>query len=81
MILEIVGINSFNYNSYLELQVDSSEGTWTSLSCVLSHFSHVQLFATAWTVAHQTPLSWDSPGMNTGVCCYFLLQGIFLTQG
>ena len=25
--------------------------------CMLSHFSHVQLFATLWTVARQTPLS------------------------
>ena len=25
--------------------------------CVLSCFSHVQLFATLWTIAHQTPLS------------------------
>ena len=24
---------------------------------------------------------WDVPGKNTGVGCYFLLQGIFLTQG
>ena len=24
---------------------------------------------------------WDSPGKNTGVGSYFLLQGIFLTQG
>ena len=24
---------------------------------VLSHFSHVQLFVTPWTVAHQAPLS------------------------
>ena len=24
---------------------------------------------------------WDSPGKNTGVGCYFLLQGIFQTQG
>ena len=24
---------------------------------------------------------WDSPGKNTGVDCYFLLQGIFPTQG
>ena len=24
---------------------------------------------------------WDSPGMNTGVSCHTLLQGIFLTQG
>ena len=25
--------------------------------CMLSHFSHVRLFATLWTVAHQAPLS------------------------
>ena len=25
--------------------------------CVLNHFSHVQLFATLWTVARQAPLS------------------------
>ena len=24
---------------------------------------------------------WDSSGKNTGVCCHYLLQGIFLTQG
>ena len=22
---------------------------------------------------------WNSPGKNTGLCCHFLLQGIFLT--
>ena len=26
-------------------------------ACVLNHFSHVQLFVTLWTVAHQAPLS------------------------
>ena len=25
--------------------------------CLISHFSHVQLFATLWTVAHWAPLS------------------------
>ena len=34
-----------------------------------------------WTVAHQAPCLWDSPGKNTGVGCHALLQGIFLTQG
>ena len=29
----------------------------SSVHCVLSHFSHVRLFATPWTVAHQAPLS------------------------
>ena len=32
-------------------------------------------------IAHQAPLSRDSPSKNTGVGCHFLLQGIFLTQG
>ena len=31
--------------------------------------------------ACQAPLSWDSPGRNTGVGCYVLLRGIFSTQG
>ena len=36
---------------------------------------------TPWAVAHQAPLSMDSPGKNTAVGCHFLLQGIFPTQG
>ena len=28
--------------------------------CMLSHFSHVQLFATLWTIAGQAPLSMES---------------------
>ena len=48
---------------------------------MLSRFSHVPLFVTPWTVAHQAPLSMGSPGKNTGVDCHALLQGIFLTQG
>ena len=28
-----------------------------SCACMLSHFSHVRLFETLWTVAHQVPLS------------------------
>ena len=43
--------------------------------------SRVRLFVTPWTVAHQAPLSMDSPGKDTGVGCHALLQGIFLTQG
>ena len=34
---------------------------------------------TPWTVAFQAPVTWNSPGKNTAVCCYFLLQGIFQT--
>ena len=36
-------------------------------------------FVTPWTVACQAPLSMGLP--NTGVGCYSLLQGIFLTKG
>ena len=42
----------------------------------------LQLFLTPWTVACQAPLSMEFPRQeyrNTG--CYFLLQGIFPTQG
>ena len=48
---------------------------------MLSRFSCIQLFVTLWTVAHQAPLSWDSPGKNSVMGCHFLLQGIFLAQG
>jgi len=43
--------------------------------CVLIH---VQLFETPWI---RLLCPWDFPGRNTGVGCYFLLQGIFPTQG
>ena len=43
--------------------------------------SHVWLFATLWNVASRLLYLWNFPGKNTGVSCYFLLQGIFLTQG
>ena len=33
------------------------EVSFTTLCCVLNRFSHVQLFVTLWTVAHQAPLS------------------------
>ena len=33
------------------------------------------------TVAHQTPVSVELPGKNTGMGCHSLLQEIFLTQG
>ena len=46
-----------------------------------SHFSHVWLFATRWTVAPRLLCPWDSPGRKTGIGWHFLLQGIFLTQG
>ena len=48
------------------------------ISCTLSCLT----LWTPWTVACQAPPSMDSPGQDfSGVCCHFLLQGIFLTQG
>ena len=50
--------------------------------CVLSSFSHVQLFATLWTVAHQALLFHGIlQAKNTVVDCHAFLQGIFLTRG
>ena len=43
--------------------------------------SHVQLFATLWTVAARLLCPWNSPGKNTEVGCHSLLQDIFPTQG
>ena len=37
--------------------LDQLEKMPLSILCVLSGFSHVQLFGTLWTVAHQAPLS------------------------
>ena len=47
-----------------------------SLSCV-------QLFAAAWTVAHQVllPMEFFKQEYWCGVCYHFLLQGFFPTQG
>ena len=65
-------------------------------ACVLSHFSHVQLFVTLWTVAHVAPLSmgfsrqeycsdpsWDLP--DPGIKCASLMSpalaaGFFTTS-
>ena len=43
--------------------------------------SHVQLFATPWTIASQAPLSMEFSRQNTGVGCHSLLQAIFPTPG
>ena len=65
------------------LQVRGFED-WTCVCvgvCVCVFLSHVQLFATSLTIAHQAPLSVDFPGKNIGVGCHSLLQGVSLTQG
>ena len=52
--------------------------------CMCVHtqsLSHVQLFATPWTVAHLVPLSMEFSRQEHWSKCHFLLQRIFLTQG
>ena len=55
--------------------------TQTDCVCVCLVASVVSDSCNLWTVAHQAPLSMDSPGKNTGVGCHALLQGIFLIPG
>ena len=67
---------------YLMSERRREEGNdWVSETTWAQTLSHIQLFATPLTVAHQAPMFMDSPGKNTGVSCHFLLQGIFSTQG
>ena len=44
-------------------------------TCMLSRFSHVQLFATPWTIAHQAPLSmgFSRQGHWSGLPCPSLI--------
>ena len=65
-----------------------SPGSLDSLQCVClvaqsCSTLRTLLYSTvlySWTVAHQEPLSMDSPGKNTGVGYYSLLQGTVPTQ-
>ena len=43
--------------------------------------SHVRLFASPWTLAHQAPSSMGFSRQEYWSGCHFLLQGIFLIQG
>ena len=66
----------------------------TTSTCLLSYqetcvcmCTHTQshscflLFVTLWAVAPPASSVRGFPRKNIGVCCHFLLQGIFLTQG
>ena len=52
-----------------------------NLKVKVKSLSHVQLFATPWTVAYQAPPSMEFPRQEYWSGCHYLLQGIFLTQG
>ena len=43
--------------------------------------SHVQFFATPWTIAHQAPLSMEFPRHEYWMNCHSLLKEFFPTQG
>ena len=46
--------------------------TWLSVIsalCMLSYFSHVRLFATPWSIAHQAPLSMEFSRHWSGLSC------------
>ena len=58
-----------------------AEKWWQQTSVHVCMLNRGRLFATPRTVARQAPRPWDSPGNNTGVPCYFLLQELFPTQG
>ena len=62
-----------------------SPGKNTGVSChfllQLSHISHVLLFATLWTAAHQAPLSMRFSRQKYWTGCPAFLQGIFPTLG
>ena len=69
----------FTWNCHCLSQLTNSQ-LFVNWLYELSHFSHIQLFATWWTLPLQAPLSMDSAGKNTGMSCHFLLQEILLTQ-
>ena len=50
-------------------------------ACMLSHFNHVQLFATLWTISCQALLSMGLSRQGYWSEFHTLLQGIFPTQG
>ena len=72
-----------NYSGFSNLLDMRFELALTLILCcaVLSHSVVSDSLQLHWTVAHQAPLSMDSPGKNTGMGCHALLQGTFLTQG
>ena len=85
--------NTGNCTQYLIITCNGREGNIHIGMCVcvyvyiyiythmLSCFSHVQLFATLWTIARQAPQSTGFCRQETGMGCHALLQGIFQTEG
>ena len=77
---------------FMGLQSQTQLSNWTELNwetwlrkrydvVVVQLLSHVWLFATPWTIAHQVSLSMGFSRQQYWTGCDFLLQGIFPTQG
>ena len=63
------------------METHSSIPAWRIHRVTKSQTQLSDLSLWLWTVAHQAPCPWDSPGNDTGVGRQFLFQGIFPTQG
>ena len=77
---------------FMGLQSQTQLSNWTELNwetwlrkrydvVVVQLLSHVWLFVTPWTIAHQASLSMGFSRQQYWSGCNFLLQGIFPTQG
>ena len=81
----IQNLNCITYSHFREHYTGRERGlkscTVGVSPCAVQLLGCVWLFVTPWTVAHQAPLPWNSPGKNTGGGSHCLHKGIFLTQG
>ena len=85
------GLSSFLFATDKILKIVAGKSTHTCAIACMSQYDglgnhsamlcvHVRLFATPWTVAHQSPLFMHSQGKHIGVGCHALLLRIFPTQ-
>ena len=75
LFFEMTAVLTWHEAAYMDTS-QSIRGKQVKWKCVLSCFSHVQLFATPWTIAPPRLFCpWAFPGKNTGVGCHALLQG------
>ena len=62
---------------HIELHEKGSQMNWFTMLCSVMSYSLWPYGLKPARLLHP----WNFPGQNTGVGCYFLLQGIFLIQG
>ena len=59
--LDIFNISSFHIYVCMHTHTHTHTYIYRTCMCVLNCFSHVQLFATLWTIVHRLLCPWDSP--------------------